>query len=184
MKERNKVKEVKDAAECALFGTGYDTNEAECQVCEKDFPSDYKRCKELTLKGKKANKNAEEAETEEVKKAEASGQVEEKKKMEKKVKVRKRTEKKASKKSSAESKTLQYVEHKVKQGKSLKGTSEQKILTLFCRGLGKKIVPLLKKGLPYGDWYRLVHWPERTIMERLGLIKYVDKKGVKTVMLG
>jgi len=90
---------------------------------------------------------------------------------------------KKEKKSSAESKTLQYVANKVTQGRHLKGTAEQKILAMFSRGLGKRIVPLLKKGVQYGDWYRLVHWPERTIMDKLELVKYIDKGGKKIVTL-
>jgi hypothetical protein len=185
MKNEKEKKEIKETEGCALFGTGYDPKEAECQVCEKDYPSDYKRCKELTLaKGRKDATSA----TVETKKTDKK-EVTKKTDKEVKTKTGKQVEKKTKatkvvKKSPVESKTLQYVERKVKQGKGLKGTSEQKILILFNRGLGKKITPLLKKGIPYGDWYRLVHWPERTIMERLGLVKYIDKKGVKTVMLG
>jgi hypothetical protein len=173
-----------------MFGSGFDPKEAECQICEKDYPSDYKKCKELTLA--KAGRENTTSATVATKKTDKKGVT---KKVDKEVKTEKKAEKKAratkeanvvakEKKSPTESKTLQYVEKKVKQGKSLKGTSEEKILTLFCRGLGKKITPLLKKGIPYGDWYRLVHWPERTIMERLGLVKYINKKGVKVVVLG
>jgi hypothetical protein len=38
MKNEKEKKEIKETEGCALFGTGYDPKEAECQVCEKDFP--------------------------------------------------------------------------------------------------------------------------------------------------
>jgi hypothetical protein len=169
-----KQEKEKTVEECPAFGKGYDAEVEECQLCAKDFPTDFQKCKELTLGTKKTEK-----------KGENTKQVVEKVKSEgtkvEKTKVTKTTKK--EKKSSAESKTLQYVANKVTQGRYLKGTAEQKILAMFSRGLGKRIVPLLKKGVQYGDWYRIVHWPERTIMDKLELVKYIDKGGKKIVTL-
>jgi len=161
-KERNE----KTMEECPAFGKGYDASVEECQLCAKDFPTDFQKCKELTLgtKTEKTKKNTKQV-------------------VETKVEKTKAKNTKKEKKSSAESKTLQYVANKVTQGRHLKGTAEQKILAMFSRGLGKRIVPLLKKGVQYGDWYRLVHWPERTIMDKLELVKYIDKGGKKIVTL-
>jgi len=49
MKEK-KEKEAKEKTTCSVFGTGYDPNVAECQICKKEYADEYKKCKELTLK--------------------------------------------------------------------------------------------------------------------------------------
>ncbi len=41
---------------CSMFGFGYDPNENECILCEKEYPEDFSACKEQTLGEKKTEK--------------------------------------------------------------------------------------------------------------------------------
>ena len=71
MKEK-KEKEAKEKTTCSVFGTGYDPNVAECQICKKEYADEYKKCKELTLKAssKGAKTVAEPGKVEKVEKVE------------------------------------------------------------------------------------------------------------------
>jgi len=44
----DKVMTAKAESECEMYGIGWDSKLSECKQCQKDYPDEYKKCKELS----------------------------------------------------------------------------------------------------------------------------------------